>query len=1832
MAIYHFGSDRGTRYVTSFDPATDVISFSTDFLAYDLRVAAVGNDALLHFSGQLGVWLPGVDAAALTGHEFQFANGTVFRQGAAGPDLLTGSGGSDRIVIEAGGDDTVQAGAGSDLIFVGSSLSAADSIDGGASDYDELHISGNYDSTVVLGAGTITGVEYFVIGPGGTVRLQLHEAMFATTAVHPYYGGPDWLDFEGRSQGATDALMLDGSGIASSFFEARSGAGADTLLGGGGNDRLEGGAGDDSLHGGAGNDLLSGDAGADLLLGAAGNDTMWAGSGNDTLDPGDGTSSMTGGEGDDTFVVRSAGDQVVELDGLGNDTVLSYMADYTLSTHVENGVVMAGPARLVGNGLDNRLAGGEGDDTLEGGGGHDALEGGAGADLMVGGLGDDTYHVRHEGDVIVEVAGEGSDRIVSYFADYTLWGEFENGGIGLATGGRLQGTDAANDLAGGAGDDTLVGGLGDDSYHVDNVGDVIVEFEGEGTDTAVSTIDWTLQDHLEDLVLVGAAGGTGNDWNNRITGGLGNNVMDGAAGDDTMAGGAGDDTYHVHSSGDVVIESAGEGTDGVISRLSSYTLGANVENGTIVVDTGASLEGNEGNNGLLGGAGADTLLGGAGADALDGGAGADWMAGGTGDDTYHIDTLDDVVLEADGAGTDRIVSHLASFTLAAQFENGTIGHAGGGWLAGNAASNALAGGAGDDTLLAGEGHDTLDGGAGRDSLQGGMGDDVYHVDHAGDVVVESDAAGSDTVFSLVDWTLGANFEHLVLAGVASVSGAGNHGDNRITGNAGANFIDGGLGADTMAGGAGDDTYSLDSTADVVVEAAGQGADRVLVDLAGYTLGEHFEHGTILFAGGGWLLGNGHANDLVGGEGNDILSALDGVDTLDGGAGADTLYGGSGNDIYVVDHENDAPLENGNGGTDSVRSSIDWSLSLNLEHLTLTGEAALHGVGNYQGNLLTGNAGANLLEGLGGQDTLVGGAGHDTLDGGISPDRLEGGAGDDVYRVDRLDIVVEADAEGTDTVEAALDWTLGEHLEVLVLVGAALAGTGNELDNVIRGNGAANVIDGGGGADHMAGAAGDDTYHVDHAGDTVAESAGEGTDTIVALVSHTLGDHQENLTLAGAAALVGTGNALANVLRANEGANTLAGGEGDDTYHVDADDTIVEWAGGGIDTVVSGASLTLGEHLENLLLTGGAALHAIGNTEANFLRGNTGANLVDGAAGTDTMEGGDGDDVYLVDHAGDVVVEAAGSTGGTDRAITAVDWTMGAHLEGLELGGTALRATGNAQDNVIVGNTGDNTLDGGDGSDTLRGGGGDDTYVVNTHSDVVEEAAAGGVDTVIATGAFGRLGEHLENLALAGTAYWGIGNELANVIRGSDRANYIDGGAGADTMAGGGDSDHYFVDDIGDVVRELQGEGEYDTVTSNVFAFTLPEHVERLYLETVAVEGRGNAQDNAILGNGADNVLDGRGGADWMYGSTGDDTYHVDHAHDEVLEHEGYGNDTVLAGVSYTLVDFVENLVLTGTAALRATGNAQANVLRGNAGANTLDGAGGADTMSAGLGADTYHVDHRGDDIAGESSSAGGGIDTVITSIDWAATGRYVEIVRAAGGTASIDLKGNTLANTLIGNDGRNILDGWKGADVMRGGKGNDTYHVDNARDSIDGEYSASSGGIDTVFASISWSLIGDYVENLTLTGSSAINGTGNKLANVITGNGGKNGLKGEAGNDTLQGGGGADSLTGGSGSDRFAYTAVSESTSKALDRITDFTRGSDKIDLSHLDGNAGKSGHQDFSFIGSRAFSANATGQLRFAVESGKVMLYGSTDADASAEFAVQVAGATLLSGSDFVF
>jgi hypothetical protein len=175
------------------------------------------------------------------------------------------------------------------------------------------------------------------------------------------------------------------------------------------------------------------------------------------------------------------------------------------------------------------------------------------------------------------------------------------------------------------------------------------------------------------------------------------------------------------------------------------------------------------------------------------------------------------------------------------------------------------------------------------------------------------------------------------------------------------------------------------------------------------------------------------------------------------------------------------------------------------------------------------------------------------------------------------------------------------------------------------------------------------------------------------------------------------------------------------------------------------------------------------------------------------------------------------------------------------------------------------------------------------------------------------------------------------------------------------------------------------------------------------------------------------------------------------------------------------------------------------------------------------------------------------------------------GTAAINGTGNAGDNIITGNSANNTLDGGTGNDTLKGGAGNDIYLVDSVRDVV---IENANEGQDTIQSAVN-NTPSNNVENLTLTGTANINGTGNVLDNVITGNSGNNLLKGMngndrllggAGNDVLVGGAGNDQLTGGGGADQFLFGsgAVFAQTQFGIDTITDFLKGTDKLVLSKL--------------------------------------------------------------------
>ncbi|SHK06892.1 Peptidase M10 serralysin C terminal [Roseomonas rosea] len=347
------------------------------------------------------------------------------------------------------------------------------------------------------------------------------------------------------------------------------------------------------------------------------------------------------------------------------------------------------------------INGTDGADDITGTEFDDRITGGQGNDSLAGGTGDDSYFVSGIGTTVSEAAGGGVDTVLA-LVDFTL-AEGSAVEVLRAVGGgglQLAGNELANWLvSSGAGiGDALAGGGGNDSYVVRSVADTVLEGIGQGIDTVIAGVSYTLAAGSEIEVLradPGAAGLalTGNEFANRL-------VSGGA--EDTLAGAGGNDLYYVDSAGDEVLEQTGEGIDTVFAS-SSWTLGA----GQAV----EILRANAGGEGI-------TLTGNELANILHSGAGLDVLAGGAGNDTYYVGDSGDTVLEMAGGGTDTVYAG-SDFTLAPVQEievlRASAGSTGLG-LTGNAFANRIIGGAGGDTIAGGLGQDTLTGGSGEDSF------------------------------------------------------------------------------------------------------------------------------------------------------------------------------------------------------------------------------------------------------------------------------------------------------------------------------------------------------------------------------------------------------------------------------------------------------------------------------------------------------------------------------------------------------------------------------------------------------------------------------------------------------------------------------------------------------------------------------------------------------------------------------------------------------------------------------------------------------------------------------------------------------------------------------------------------------------------------------------------------------------------------------------------------------------------------------------------------------------------------------------------------------------
>ncbi|MEI8014006.1 MAG: putative Ig domain-containing protein [Nitrospira sp.] len=1783
-----------------------------------------------------------------------------------GDDILDGGAGDD-LLAAGDGTDSLSGGPGIDMLFGDKGDDILDGGDGadtmrGGDGADELF--GGPGNDLIFGdslnnqfvAGTVGGADV-LDGGDGDDELQggVGADMLSGGAGNDFLLGQD------------DADMLFGD------------AGADTLRGGLGNDTLAGDAGEDVLLGDAGDDTLIGGEGVDVLAGGAGADTYVfnLGDGIDTIQDtaGEGNRLVFGASITEQDITLGIGSLLIRVGANGDAIhILGFdpanpsaptgidrfeFADGTTLTHTD---LIARGFDLVGTNSDDELDGGEtyrgiigldGDDVLiggsldnilDGGGGNDVLLANEGQDQLLGGAGDD-----------VMLGGTGEDVLLGGTGDDHLFGG-----------------DGNDQFDGGAGTDRLNGDAGQDTYIFgrgsgqDMLQDSPVEQSGPNTIQLTSRVSpnevhlqarqseygvnvvLTIDGTEDELTLLGAADASllpisqllfadgthwetaeilpriegvhlaavpagsflvGTGFRDELVGAQGNDELNGLGDADRMVGGAGDDRYRVDHPGDTVVELNGEGTDTVLSQI-DYVLPDHVENlllrttdqpttDPVHGEGNASdnlLIGNFVNNLLIGGAGNDTFWGGFSLGS-DYGPGDDDLSGGTGNDTYVVeghfngfDTIHDVALPGEGnrlqfgssvrpedvqfvqegsflritnaGGTDGVV--LADFdpsgitgslvTEVVAFSGG-IEDVTGGYetrllalmhpMFGTDNAETTTGTSGAEVIRAQGGDDVITGGVGNDLLLGGTGSDTYVFNQWDGFDLIDDQAGTGDI-NLMQFGAGITQDMLRVSysGTSSLGGltvrVGTSGD-------GLHFL--GVSAEDPAGPHAVDRFDFADGTQLTFaqlferEVLVQGTERSDGELFGT-----FADDRMLGLGGSETLASEDGNDtLIGGTGNDILDGRRGSDTyvfnlgdgvdeirdeageqgsfdvnrLQFGAGITAsdltlfdagdeftvnriLIGTSGDEILLPNFIDYAPALRVTEFADGVRLDLYdlYTANLRTDNQTIMGGTGnpvlIGGMGND--TLLAGTDTTTFLGGAG-HDTVIGGAGANLLMGGRGNDLLQGGGGQDTYLFNLGD--------GLDTIEDS-----------------AILGEGNRIQFGI-------------GISQS-----DLTFTRDEAARTLAIQVGSnGTDQL-RLINFDPTGANGSLVVETLAFIDGSMAKLADLFSPTVNhAPTVANAMVDRTVQEDAPLSLAVPANTFLDEDAGDVlklSVSLGD---------GAALPAWLSFDPVTRTFN--GTPFNSDVGTLTIA---------------VNVTDSGSLSVTDTFALAIQNVNDAPTLASPMADQTVpedtpfsfQAPANtfADEDLMYGDilTYNATL--ADGSPLPAWLSFNPTS--RTFSGVPDDAQVGTLDLRVTATDTGNLSISgvftltVTNVNEAPTVVAPLADQQATQgtvfslvvpataftdVDAGDSLTYnatLANGASLPTWLSFNPITHTFNGipqggDVGTLDVRVTATDQGSLNVADVFALTIAPSGGTAGNDTLigtsgndTLDGLGGddvlqglAGNDTLIGGAGSDLLNGGTGTDTMQGGTGNDTYVVSTG-DTIVEQANQGLDTVQSDVTWTIGANLEALTLTGTANINGTGNGLDNLLTGNSGANVLTG---------GAGNDAYVVS-TGDTVV---EAANAGIDTVLSDVTTTLSANVELLVLT--GTNAINGTGNNLANGITGNVAANMLDGGTGTDILAGLDGNDTYVVDYTGDLV---IELANNGVDTVQSSVTYTLAVN-VENLILTGTTAINGTGNTLDNFVLGNSATNVLTGVNGNDTLRGGMGNDTVNGGSGNDTFLF-------------------------------------------------------------------------------------------------
>jgi Ca2+-binding RTX toxin-like protein len=1626
--------------VATLDAVASDLGVTTTFYDAALQNAlttsglVVSLAALRDMHVRQGVDQAGSDETIITGDESTAVSGR------AGSEHISAGAGND--LLDGGsGDDFIDGGAGNDTYFFGRGY--------GQDQINDVDATVGAADTVALGAG---------ISPDDLLISQ--DPTDPSNLVLRIAGTGDALTIIGQLASADKGVEVirfaDGTEWDRSIFQGRLIVGtvvADAnLTGTDYNDHIDGLAGADTMVGGKGGDTYVVDDPLDVVVedADAGNDVVethisyqlgtnveglvlldggitgtgnagdnWivaSGYGGNVLDGGAGSDTLVGANGDDTYVVDNLGDKVIENDLWSYDIVKASLS-WTLTDGLEE-LELTGTGNFdgTGNELDNKITGNGGDNTLTGDAGNDTLIGGGGNDTLVGGLGFDTakflgniadYDVVQtaQGWTVTDkrsVALDGTDTVTG--VEYLL---FADGKIVLQESIDLTDDDAAdNTVAENVATGTVVGltiiGVDSDpqatvTYSLlDDAGGRFTIDEASGV---VSVADGTLLNFeagSSHTITVRAVGSNQIYKDQDFTIGVTNeNEAPGAISDSDAA----PDSVAENSANGTVVGVTALAIDPDVGDSLTYSL-TNDAGGRFAID-GATGVVTVADGSLLDFEMAASRKIGITVRVTDSG-------GLTQDRDFTIEVTD--VNEAPEVMSD---SDLTRNSVAENAANGTavgvtvwavdldandnltysLTNDAGGRFAIDSATGVVT--VANGSLLDFEAAASHDITVRATDSSGLTQDQDFTIDLADVNEAPSSIADADTAENAV-------VEHAANGTVVGITASGSDPDSgdtltySLTDDAGGRFaIDSTTGVVTVADGSLLD-YNTAPSHSITVRAT---------DSGGLTADQAFTINLSSAGGGGGdltLTGTSGGDVLTGGAGNDTLNGLAGDDVLDGGAGADTLIGGTANDTYYVDSSGDSVNEAAGEGTDTVISSITWTLGSNLENLILSGTAGIEGYGNTLDNVITGNDGDNYL---------WGGAGNDTFDGGAGNDTMVGGKGNDTYYVDSTDDYgYEAAGEGTDTVISSVTWGLDTNFENLILTGTATYGIGNSEDNVITGNDVYNyleggtgndTLDGGAGNDDLVGGTGDDTYDVDSSDDYIYEVAGEGIDSVYS-TAHDWGmdSNVENLTLIGTA-YGGYGNSLSNTI--------------------------------------------------------------IGNTEDNALSGGGGDDYLDGGTGADWFYGGLGNDTYIFDNSGDWVAQTL-TNGGIDTIRSSVSFglsSMNINIQNVVLTGTANinlydgndldnTITGNSGNNQIFGGKGNDVLDGGAGNDFLMGGGGNDTLTGGFGNDIavfsgaLEDytiSTAGGVVTITDNNTSDG-DDGTDTITSVEIAQFGCGcqvNIAAPIVldldgNGVQLTQRGDNNAGIDLDGDGvADKTGWIGSGDGFLVVDRNGDGTFTDASELSFANDKPgakSDLDGLSAFDSNADGEISSLDqdfgkflvwqdangNGIADAGETKTLSDAGVA--SISLAGIATNQTWDWNDSVVINSGAfqrsdGTTGSLADVAF-LYDGSEKVSGASSSGVEtgSNGSATGQLVTGHDGDDDLAGGSGNDTLVGGNGNDTFHFGRGGGSDVIIAYDTGGGNDTLQLGTGISSDQLWFRQVN--GGDLEIDVIGSADRTTVRG--------------------------------------------------------------------------------------------------------------------------------------------------------------------------------------------------------------------------